>query len=66
MELLKWQGFISLVVLGICAAVALNGDKDVLPVIFLVLGAWLPSPTNNDSPRFTTSKTAKPADIKNE
>ena len=51
MGLLGWQGFISLISLGICGAIAVNGDREIIPVITLIVGAWLPSPVNGDRPK---------------
>jgi len=56
MELLRWQGLISMVDLGICGAIAIDGDKDVYPLLFLLVGAWLPSPTNGEPRKPTTPK----------
>lgn len=59
MGLLTWQGCISLFVLGICGAIAINGDRDIIPVITLIVGSWLPSPVNGDRPKLPSPPKVK-------
>lgn len=56
MGLLTWQGAISIFVLGILGVMAINGDKDVMPIITLIVGAWLPSPTNATGKNAATAR----------